>query len=85
MAPRNFTQAFKSKVVEDAIRVRNWCQVASQHGIHESTVRAWIKASGRQLFITISNNNAITIILNNEMKCKKKTKNIHKVLIITFF
>ena len=47
MAPRNFTPEFKSKVVEDAIRERNWCQVASKHGIHESTVRAWIKASGR--------------------------------------
>ena len=47
MAPRSFNQAFKSKVVEDAIRDGNWCQVASQHGIHESTVRAWLKASDR--------------------------------------
>ena len=33
----------------------------------------------------ISNNNAMTLILNNEMKFKERTKNIHKVLIITFF
>ena len=37
-----------------------------------------------QLFITISNNNAITLILNNEMIFNTKTINIHKVLTITF-
>ena len=55
MAPRNFTPEFKSKVVEDAIRERNWCQVASKHGIHESTVRAWIKASGRHAEAMLNN------------------------------
>ena len=47
MAPRR-TQEFKSKVVEEAMRERNWSQVAKKNGICESTVRAWIKASGRQ-------------------------------------
>ena len=47
MAPRSFNQAFKAKVIEDAIRDGNWCKVASQHGIHESTVRTWLKASDR--------------------------------------
>ena len=37
-----------------------------------------------QLFITISNNNAITLILNNEMIFNTKTINIHKVLTIIF-
>ena len=55
MAPRNFTPEFKSKVVEDAIRARNWCQVATKHGIHESTVRAWIKASGRHAEAMLNN------------------------------
>ena len=54
MAPRR-TPEFKSKVVEDAIRDGNWCQVASQHGIHESTVRAWIKASGRHAEAMLNN------------------------------
>ena len=54
MAPRR-SQAFKSKVVEDAIRDGNWCQVASQHGIHESTVRAWLKASKRHSEATRNN------------------------------
>ena len=47
MAPRR-TQEFKSKVVEEAMRERNWSQVAKKYGVCESTVRAWIKASGRQ-------------------------------------
>ena len=54
MAPRR-TPEFRSKVVEDAIRDGNWCQVASQHGIHESTVRAWIKASGRHAEAMLNN------------------------------
>ena len=37
-----------------------------------------------QLFITITNNNAITLILKNEMIFNTKTINIHKVLTITF-
>ena len=36
------------------------------------------------LFITIRNNNAITLILKNEMIFNTKTINIHKVLTITF-
>ena len=54
MAPRR-TPEFKSKVVEEAIRDGNWCQVASQNGIHESTVRAWIKASGRHAEAMLNN------------------------------
>ena len=37
------------------------------------------------LNLAISNNNAITLILNNEMNFNTKTINIHKVLTITFF
>ena len=54
MAPRR-TQEFKSKVVEEAMRERNWSQVAKKHGIHESTVRAWIKASGRHAEAMLNN------------------------------
>ena len=36
------------------------------------------------LFITIRNNNAITLILKNEMIFNTKTINIHKVITITF-
>ena len=36
------------------------------------------------LNLAISNNNAITLILNNEMNFNTKTINIHKVLTITF-
>ena len=36
------------------------------------------------LFLSIRNNNAITLILKNEMIFNTKTINIHKVLTITF-
>ena len=55
MAPRSFNQAFKAKVVEDAIRDGNWCKVARQHGIHESTVRTWLKSSDRHSEATRNN------------------------------
>ena len=55
MAPRNFDQAFKAKVVADAIRDGNWCKVARQHGIHESTVRQWLKSSDRHSEATRNN------------------------------
>ena len=55
MAPRSFNQAFKAKVVEDAIRDGNWCKVARQHGIHESTVRQWLKSSDRHSEATRNN------------------------------
>ena len=47
MAPRR-SEEFKKKVVEEAIRERNWSQVAKKNGVCESTVRKWIKDSGRQ-------------------------------------
>ena len=56
MAPRrNYDQAFRAKVVADAIRDGNWCKVARQHGIHESTVRNWIKSSDRHSEATLNN------------------------------
>ena len=56
MAPRrNYDQAFRAKVVADAIRDGNWCKVARQHGIHESTVRNWIKSSDRHSEATRNN------------------------------
>ena len=56
MAPRrNYDQAFRAKVVADAIRDGNWCKAARQHGIHESTVRNWIKSSDRHSEATLNN------------------------------
>ena len=56
MAPRrNYDQAFRAKVVADAIRDGNWCKVARQHGIHESTVRTWLKSSDRHSKATRNN------------------------------
>ena len=37
-----------------------------------------------ELFITIRNNNAMTLFLKNEMIFNTKTINIHKVITITF-
>ena len=56
MAPRrNYDQVFRAKVVADAIRDGNWCKVARQHGIHESTVRTWLKSSDRHSEATRNN------------------------------
>ena len=47
MAPRK-TPEFRKMVVDEAIRAGNNLKVGKQHGVSESTLRTWIKASGRQ-------------------------------------
>ena len=47
MAPRK-TAEFRKMVVDEAIRAGNNLKVANKHGVSESTLRTWIKASGRQ-------------------------------------
>ena len=47
MAPRKSAE-FRKMVVDEAIRAGNNLKVGKQHGVSESTLRTWIKASGRQ-------------------------------------
>ena len=47
MAPRKSAE-FRKMVVDEAIRAGNNLKVANKHGVCESTLRTWIKASGRQ-------------------------------------
>ena len=84
MAPRrNFDQAFRAKVVADAIRDGNWCKVARQHGIDESTVRTWLKSSDRHSEATRNNPISVRLAARRAAMTASRTTRVPRSTVAT--